>query len=84
MIKIDGKDGRVIILSILLDYNIFNALLLNFYKGYLRCGKVLQMMGKPEKALEIYNYGLRVLPSELSVRNASLTLKGTFIIVSIN
>ncbi|KAJ5681466.1 uncharacterized protein N7477_001406 [Penicillium maclennaniae] len=31
-------------------------------RGYLRCAKVLLLEGKPEKALEIYAYGLKVLP----------------------
>jgi hypothetical protein len=33
-------------------------------QGYLRCGKVLILEGKLEKALEIYAYGLKMLPSE--------------------
>ncbi|KAJ5580189.1 uncharacterized protein N7459_006174 [Penicillium hispanicum] len=33
-------------------------------RGYLRCAKVLLLEGKPEKALEIYAYGLKMLPSE--------------------
>lgn len=30
----------------------------------MRCAKVLILEGKPEKAQEIYAYGLRMLPSE--------------------
>lgn len=33
-------------------------------QGYMRCGKVLLLEGKPEKAQEIYAYGLKMLPSE--------------------
>ncbi|KAI2792023.1 hypothetical protein POX_b02055 [Penicillium oxalicum] len=33
-------------------------------RGYMRCAKVLILEGKPEKAQEIYAYGLRMLPSE--------------------
>ncbi|KAJ5128369.1 hypothetical protein N7526_006535 [Penicillium atrosanguineum] len=33
-------------------------------RGYLRCAKVLILEGRPEKALEIYAYGLKVLPSK--------------------
>ncbi|KAJ5175624.1 uncharacterized protein N7482_001501 [Penicillium canariense] len=33
-------------------------------RGYLRCAKVLLLEGKPEKAQEIYAYGLKMLPSE--------------------
>ncbi|KAJ5464560.1 uncharacterized protein N7458_000246 [Penicillium daleae] len=33
-------------------------------RGYMRCGKVLLLEGKPEKAQEIYAYGLKMLPSE--------------------
>lgn len=33
-------------------------------RGYLRCAKVLLLEGKPEKALEIYAYGLKTLPHE--------------------
>ncbi|KAJ5698180.1 hypothetical protein N7462_000185 [Penicillium macrosclerotiorum] len=32
-------------------------------RGYLRCAKVLLLEGKPEKAQEIYGYGLKMLPS---------------------
>ncbi|KAK2756097.1 hypothetical protein FQN54_005504 [Arachnomyces sp. PD_36] len=44
-------------------------------RGYLRCGKVLQLMGKPDKALEIYTYGLKVLPSDHPSRNLIVQLK---------
>ncbi|KAH8431145.1 Leucine Rich Repeat domain protein [Aspergillus melleus] len=33
------------------------------YRGYLRCAKSLLLDSKPEKALEVYAYGLKVLPS---------------------
>ncbi|KAJ5935742.1 hypothetical protein N7466_005289 [Penicillium verhagenii] len=33
-------------------------------RGYLRCAKVLLLEGKPGKALEIYAYGLKTLPSK--------------------
>ncbi|KAJ5108681.1 hypothetical protein N7456_005356 [Penicillium angulare] len=33
-------------------------------RGYLRCAKVLLLEGKPEKALEIYAYGLKTLGSK--------------------
>ncbi|KAF7714734.1 Uncharacterized protein PECH_007729 [Penicillium ucsense] len=33
-------------------------------RGYMRCAKVLILEGKPEKAQEIYAYGLRTMPSE--------------------
>ncbi|PLB49609.1 hypothetical protein P170DRAFT_510138 [Aspergillus steynii IBT 23096] len=33
------------------------------YRGYLRCAKSLLLDNKPEKALEVYAYGLKVLPS---------------------
>ncbi|KAJ5734112.1 hypothetical protein N7493_002898 [Penicillium malachiteum] len=33
-------------------------------RGYLRCAKVLLLDGKPEKALEIYAYGLKTLGSK--------------------
>ncbi|KAJ5225063.1 hypothetical protein N7468_006288 [Penicillium chermesinum] len=32
-------------------------------RGYLRCGQVLVLQKKPEKALEIYAYGLKSLPA---------------------
>ncbi|KAJ5979908.1 hypothetical protein N7481_007206 [Penicillium waksmanii] len=32
-------------------------------RGYLRCAKVLLLEAKPDKALEIYAYGLKVLPN---------------------
>lgn len=32
-------------------------------RGYLRCAKVLLLESKPDKALQIYEYGLKVLPS---------------------
>lgn len=31
-------------------------------KGYLRAGKILQLMGKPEVALAIYERGLGSIP----------------------
>ncbi|KAF3384592.1 F-box/TPR repeat protein pof3 [Penicillium rolfsii] len=33
-------------------------------RGYMRCGKVLLLEGKLEKAQEVYAYGLKRLPSE--------------------
>ena len=30
-------------------------------KGYLRCAKTLLLDGKPDKALEVYAYGLKCL-----------------------
>ncbi|KAJ5632150.1 hypothetical protein N7490_008489 [Penicillium lividum] len=33
-------------------------------RGYLRCAKVLLLEGKPAKALEIYAYALKTLPSK--------------------
>ncbi|KAJ5096322.1 hypothetical protein NUU61_005678 [Penicillium alfredii] len=33
-------------------------------RGYLRCAKVLLLEGKPEKALELYAYGLKTLPKD--------------------
>ncbi|KAJ5565333.1 hypothetical protein N7513_001575 [Penicillium frequentans] len=33
-------------------------------RGYLRCAKVLLLEGKPEKAMEIYAYGLKTLASK--------------------
>ncbi|GAB1205641.1 hypothetical protein APSETT445_004319 [Aspergillus pseudonomiae] len=32
-------------------------------RGYLRCAKCLLLDGKPEKALELYAYALKTLPS---------------------
>jgi F-box/TPR repeat protein Pof3 len=40
-------------------------------QGYLRCAKVLLLEGKPDKALEIYAYGLKVLPSKHPRREVS-------------
>lgn len=42
----------------------FPTTVLIIFQGYLRCAKVLLLDGKPEKALEIYAYGLKVLPSK--------------------
>ncbi|KAL3469440.1 hypothetical protein BJX99DRAFT_73027 [Aspergillus californicus] len=35
-------------------------------RGYLRCAKALLLDGKPEKALEVYAYGLKTLPKNSS------------------
>ncbi|CAL5869272.1 uncharacterized protein PFLUO_LOCUS3500 [Penicillium psychrofluorescens] len=36
----------------------------NDERGYLRCAKVLLLEGKADKALEIYAYGLKMLPAD--------------------
>lgn len=58
MIKNAKEDERVSGDSLISDYHS------NHFQGYLRCAKVLLLEGKPEKALEIYAYGLKVLPSK--------------------
>ncbi|BCR91843.1 Leucine Rich Repeat domain protein [Aspergillus chevalieri] len=35
----------------------------NDERGYLRCAKTLLLNGKPDKALEVYAYGLKTLPT---------------------
>jgi hypothetical protein len=45
--------------------NIFHmeqALGLNLPQGYLRTGQILQLLGKDETALGIYEYGLKHVP----------------------
>jgi len=58
MIKKANQDERVSDASPISNYQS------DHLQGYLRCAKVLILEGKPEKALEIYAYGLRVLPSK--------------------
>lgn len=41
-------------------------------KGYLRCAKTLLLNGKPDKALEVYAYGLKSLPTSHPRRHVSL------------
>lgn len=39
---------------------------LTWYQGYLRAGKVLQLLGKNDVALGIYQYGIRNVPADSS------------------
>lgn len=64
MIKHDKNDERVCIL-----FDIQRRHLTR--QGYLRCGKVLIQDGKPDKALDVYAYGLKTLSSKHPRRQVS-------------
>lgn len=47
----------------------------NLNQGYLRCAKCLLLEGKLEKALELYAYALKTLPSNHPRREVSATVQ---------
>lgn len=69
IIRRDKHDERVIRLRIHLTWH-----WLRIEQGYLRCAKVLILDGNPEKALDVYAYGLRTLPDEHPQRQVSYSL----------
>ena len=50
---------------------------LTIFEGYMRCAKILLLEGKPEKALEIYAYGLKMLPSQHPRREVGTCCRGS-------
>lgn len=68
MIKTDRSDERVS------TYSEIHTSSANNIQGYLRAGKILILNQKPDRALEMYAYGLRTLVSDHPRRHVSTTV----------
>lgn len=53
-----------------------------FLQGYLRAGKALLLAEKPEKALDVYAYGLKTLGEEHPQKEVSIFFRAVFCFVS--